>query len=149
MQLMGRVGSSQVHVWVGFGELGLMGLDPGSLGQVQLGMELIGPGLVGLGLKETNSGLKSGVRWRLVRLSLPGPRFCRFQSARRISTFYILTESSRRVGHDEPIFREIRGPEMTGDFSRGRRGGVGPAVMIFDPPVKSWSSIYGQKALDE
>ena len=34
MQLMGRVGSSQVHVWVGFGELGLMGLGPGSLGQV-------------------------------------------------------------------------------------------------------------------
>ncbi|XXG85566.1 hypothetical protein AAC387_Pa11g0619 [Persea americana] len=43
-----------------------------------------------------------------------GPRFRRFQSARRISTFYILTESSRRVGHDEPIFRTIRGPEMIG-----------------------------------
>ena len=82
-------------------------------------------------------------------MSSPGPRFCRFQSARRISTFYISTESSWRVGHDEPIFRAIRGLEMIGDFSRGRRGGVGPAVMIFDPPVKSWSSIYGRKALDE
>ena len=75
---MGRVGSSQVHVWVGFGELGLMCLDSGSLGQVQLGLELIGPGLVGLDLKETNSGLKSGVRWKLVGLSLMGPGFVDF-----------------------------------------------------------------------
>ena len=104
---------------------------------------------MGLDLKETNSGLKSGVRWKLVGLSLPRPRFRRFQSARRISTFYILTESSRRVGHYEPIFRAIRGPKMIGDFSRARRRGVGPAVMIFDPPVRSWSSIYGRKALDE
>ena len=97
-----------------------MGLDLGSLGQVQLGLELIGPGLVGLDLKETNSGLKSRVRWKLVGLSLQRPRFRRFQSARRISTFYILTESSRRVGHDEPIFRAIGGPEIIGDFSRER-----------------------------
>ena len=142
MQLMGLVGG----VKFGSGGLGqarvVMGLDPGSLGQVQLVLELIGPGLVGLDLKEINSGLKSGVRWKLVG-------FRRFQSARRISTFYILTESSRQVGHDEPIFRAIGGPEMIGDFSRERPGGVGPAVMIFDPPVRSWSSIYGRKALDE
>ena len=112
-------------------------------------LELNGLGLVGLDLKEIGLGREGGVRWRLVGLSLLGPRFPRFQSARRILTFYILTESSRRVGHDEPIFRVIRGPKMIGDFSRARRGGVGPAVMIFDPPVRSWSSIYGRKALDE
>ena len=146
MQLMGCVGSSQVHVWVGFGELGLVGLDPG---QVQPRLKFTGSGLLGLDLRGTNSGLEGGVRWRLVRLSLLGPRFRTFQSAHRILTFYILTKSSRRVGHDEPIFREIRGLEMIGDFSRGRRGGVGPAVMIFDPPVRSWNFIYGRKALDE
>ena len=100
-------------------------------------------------LIETGLGLEGGVRWRLVGLSLMGPRFRRFQSARRILTFHISTESSRRVGHDEQIFREIGGPKMIGDFSRERPEGVGPAVMIFDPLVRSWSSIYGRKALDE
>ena len=70
----------------------------------------------------SGSGREGGVRWRLVGLSLLGPKFRRFQSARRILTFYISTESSRRVGHDKPIFREIRGPEMIGDFSHGHRG---------------------------
>ena len=94
--------------WVG---REMRGIRPGlCLGQVQLGLEFIGPGLVGLDLKETGLGREGGVRWRLAGLSLMGPRFRRFQSACRISTFYILTESSRRVGHDEPIFRAIRGP---------------------------------------
>ena len=69
------VKSSSRMGWVG--ELGLMGLDPGSLGQVQLGLELIGPGLVGLDLKETGLGREGGARWRLAGLSLIGPRFRR------------------------------------------------------------------------
>ena len=62
--------------------------------------------------------------------------------------FYTLAESSRQVGHNETIFRAIGGPEMIGAFARGRPGGVGPAVMIFYPPVGSRSSIYGGKAFN-
>lgn len=103
----------------------------------------------GFGFKRNRFGSR---RWGPVLISrviINGPMFHRFRSARRILTFHISTKSSQRVGHDEQIFREIRGPEMIGDFSRGRPRGVGPAVMIFDPPVRSWSSIYGREALDE
>ena len=105
-------------------------------------MKFTGLSLLGLDLRGTNSGLEGEVHWRLVGLSLLGPGLHRFQSARRISTFYTSAESTQRVCHDEPTFKVIGGPRAIGDFSRGRPGAVGPAIMTFDPPVGSQSSTY-------
>ena len=84
---------------------------------------------LGSSLKGAGSGPESGVLVDNGRVIIAGARLHRFQSAHWISTFYTSVKSSQLIGHDEPIFRAIRGPEMIGDASG--RPGVWDPLLLF------------------
>lgn len=103
-----------------------------------------GPGQVGFKRKRFGP-----IRWVTVEFGRAIITFRRFQSARRISTFYTSTESFRQVDNDEPTFRAIKGLKVIGDFISRHSRGAGPTTIIFDLPVESRSSIYGREGLGE